>query len=184
MDPTLPRTDALPPTPAPLPPPSDDDQRALARYRYLLKTAAPESIERAHAQAIARLTSGQRQLLLQQIAESLPPSERALAGPANDTPHGIARLITRAEIQRPGMAERLFGGVATAGAGGLGLGGVLGASLLGSVVGVVVGGAIGTALFGDGGPLGDATLPDAVAGGVPALNDAGSDFDLGGLFDV
>lgn len=185
MDPNLPRTGALPPTHATLPPPSDDDQRALARYRYLLKTAAPESIEQAHAQAIERLTPGQRQLLLQQIAQSLPPAERALAGPANDTPHGIARLITRAEMQQTGMAERLFGGATAAGAGGLGLGGVLGASLLGSVVGVVVGGAVGNALFGgDGLPLGDAGVPDSVAGGGSELADDGGEFDLGGLFDV
>jgi hypothetical protein len=167
-------------------PSSDDDARALARYRYLLKTAAPESIEQAHAQAIARLTPGQRQLLLQQVGEMLPPSERALAGPANDTPHGIARLITRAELQQPGTAERLFGGATAAGAGsGLRLGGVLGASLLGSVVGVVVGSAIGSALFGGDDPaLADAGVTGDVAGAGSALPDDGGDFDIGGLFDV
>lgn len=190
MNPNLPRTDPPPAPGADSSAPSDEDQRALARYRYLLKTAAPESIEQAHAQAIARLTPGQRQLLLQQVGEMLPPSERALAGPANDTPHGIARLITRAEMQRPGMAERLLGGVPSAGAGGgLSLGGVLGASLLGSVVGVVLGGALGNALFGIDDPSladagGGAEMPDAFADGGSALADEGGDFDLGGLFDV
>jgi hypothetical protein len=167
-------------------PAGDDDERALARYRHLLRTAAPESIEQAHAVAIARLTAEQRQELLQQVGEMLPPYERALAGPANATPHGIARLITRAEMQQPGVAARLFGGVPAAGAPGkLPLGGVLGASLLGNLVGVVVGSAIGSALLDSGDArLAGADVPDALSDGSSALPGDDGDFDLGGLFDV
>ena len=167
-----------------------DDERALARYRYLLKTAPPESIEQAHAEAIARLTPSQRQLLLQQVGAMLPPYERALAGPANATPQGIARLITRAEMRQPGLAERILSAVSVTGAGGgLRLGGVLGASLLGSVAGVVVGsaigGAIGGALLGsDDTPIADGALPDAVADSGLAVPEDADDLDLGGLFDI
>ena len=41
--------------------PSSDDARALERYRYLLRTAPPETVEQVHAEAFARLTPSQRQ---------------------------------------------------------------------------------------------------------------------------
>src|SRR5690349_9236566 len=37
------------------------DEQALERYRYLLRTAPPEQIEQAHAEAFAQLTPDQRQ---------------------------------------------------------------------------------------------------------------------------
>ena len=36
------------------------DVQALARYRYMLASAPPEDIERAHEEAFARLTPDQR----------------------------------------------------------------------------------------------------------------------------
>ena len=36
------------------------DEQAIARYRYMLKTAPPETIEQAHAEAFAQLTPEQR----------------------------------------------------------------------------------------------------------------------------
>ncbi|MDZ7652412.1 MAG: hypothetical protein U5L03_07580 [Burkholderiaceae bacterium] len=194
MKPNPPNNDALP-EPAVTHTSDAEDERALARYRYLLKTAPPESIERAHAEAIARLTPAQRQLLLQQVGAMLPPYERALAGPANATPQGIARLITRAEMRQPGLTERMLAAVPVVGAhGGRRQGSVLGASLLGSVVagsvvgavvGSAIGGAIGGALFAsDDPPITEAALPEEVAdSGLAAPEDAG-DLDLGGLFDV
>lgn len=117
------------------------DERALARYRYLVKTAPPEAIEQAHAEAFAQLTPAQRQQLLQEIGNALPPSDRALAGPANATPHGMARLVTRAEMRQPGTIERLFG-VGRSG----GMGRIVAGSLLGSLAGVVIGSVVGSAL--------------------------------------
>ena len=38
-----------------------EDERAVARYRYLLRTAPPESLEQVHAEAFERLTPEQRQ---------------------------------------------------------------------------------------------------------------------------
>ena len=40
--------------------PSSDDDAPIARYRYMLKTAPPETIEQAHAEAFAQLTPEQR----------------------------------------------------------------------------------------------------------------------------
>jgi hypothetical protein len=37
-----------------------EDQLAIERYRYLLRTAPPESIEAVHAEAFAKLTPLQR----------------------------------------------------------------------------------------------------------------------------
>src|SRR3954469_12686611 len=53
------------------------DEQALDRYRYMLRTAPPETIEQAHAEAFAQLTPEQRRMLLEQLSENVPPNERA-----------------------------------------------------------------------------------------------------------
>jgi hypothetical protein len=53
------------------------DEQAIARYRYMLRTAPPETIEQAHAEAFAQLTPEQRRLVLQRLTETMPASERA-----------------------------------------------------------------------------------------------------------
>jgi len=45
-----------------------DDRQAIERYRYMLRTAPPDDIERAHAEAFARMTPDQRQLVLRELA--------------------------------------------------------------------------------------------------------------------
>src|SRR5436309_15907034 len=71
-----------------------EDEQALARYRYMLKTAPPETIEQAHAEAFARLTPEQRRLLLEELRDAAPPAERAAADRAGDDPQALARLAT------------------------------------------------------------------------------------------
>ena len=44
------------------------DDQAIARYRYLLRTAPPEQIEQAHAEAFAQLTVDQRQQVLAPVS--------------------------------------------------------------------------------------------------------------------
>ena len=66
--------------------PASDDEQAIARYRYMLKTAPPEVIEQAHAEAFAQLTPEQRRQVLGKIAEGMPASERALAGQSDANP--------------------------------------------------------------------------------------------------
>src|SRR5687767_9223986 len=88
------------------PAPRDDDEQALERYRYMLRTAPPEAIEQAHEEAFARLTPEQRALALRELSQAVPEHER----PRDDDPRSLARSATRAELRQPGMMERVFGG--------------------------------------------------------------------------
>jgi hypothetical protein len=118
------------------------DEQAIERYRYMLRTAPPETIEQAHAQAFAQLTPEQRRLVLQRLTETMPPSERALAEQNPLNSQTLARLATRAEIRQPGAMERMFGH-----AGGASLGGVMATSLLSSIAGAVIGSMIAREFF-------------------------------------
>ncbi len=168
---------------------STEDEQAVERYRYMLRTAPPEAIEQAHAEAFARLTPEQRRLALQQLGQALPEQERLTGG----DPRSFARMATRAEMRRPGTLERTFGGVGSGG--GMGMGGVLAGSLFASLAGGFVGTAIAQEFFdndagGDGGEGSDAggeyTDGGTEAGGdqtFDAEGDAGGDFgggDFGG----
>ncbi len=48
------------------------DQVAIDRYRYLLRTAPPDAVEQAHAEAFARLTPEQRRQVLAELGEQVP----------------------------------------------------------------------------------------------------------------
>jgi hypothetical protein len=154
------------------------DEQAIERYRYMLRTAPPETIEQAHAEAFARLTPQQRSLLLQQLSADLPDAERA-ASAAKDDPQSLARLATRAEVRQPGTMERTFGGM---GGRGMGMGGMMAGSFLSTMAGVVVGSAIAQSFFGHAG-LGDIAQGNDGAGGDVAGDasaDAGDMGDFGG----
>lgn len=88
------------------------DEQALERYRYMLSTAPPEDIERAHEEAFARLTPEQRRQALQALSQVVPPGE--IRG---DDPASLARTATRAEIRQPGTIERVWGAGAGPGMG-------------------------------------------------------------------
>jgi hypothetical protein len=153
-----------PPPPPPARGSAATDQQAVERYRYLLRTAPPETIEQAHAEAFAQLTPQQRQEVLVQLAAAVPSGER----PRSDDAQSLARAATRAEMSQPGTLERAFGGGYGGGGYGTGrgfgggygpsFGSMMGASLLGTVGGLVVGTAVADALFdtgiGDGGLFG------------------------------
>lgn len=123
------------------------DEQAVARYRYMLQTAPPETIEQAHTEAFARLTAEQRRLVLEELSADAPEAERAQA---KDDPRSLARMATRAEIRQPGTIERTFGRMG----GGAGMGGIMASSFLSSIAGVVVGSAIAQAFFGGAGAEG------------------------------
>lgn len=109
-----------------------DDQQAIERYRYMLRTAPPDDVERAHAEAFARLTPEQRQLVLRELASQMPASEV----PPSDDPQSLARLATRAEMRQPGTMEQTFGRMPA----GAGLGGMFLATLAGAFVGTAIAG--------------------------------------------
>ena len=84
-----------------------DDELAVERYRYLLRTAPPESdrggarrgVREAHARSSARPS-------IASLAEQTPAGERLVS----DEPSALARAATRAELRSPGSMERAFNG--------------------------------------------------------------------------
>ena len=119
---------------------SSADDQAIARYRYMLKTAPPEVIEQAHAEAFARLTPEQRRRVLEELSNEAPEAERASVMRAGDNPEQLARVATRSEIREPGVLERIFGGAGAApGSSGPGLGTFFAGSFLSSMAGTVLG---------------------------------------------
>ncbi len=119
------------------------DEEAIARYRYLIRTAPPEAIEQAHAEAFARLTPEQRRQVLEELSKELPPHERV----GRDDPQSLARMATRAEIRQPGVVERIF--VPTPMMGGYGMmgGGLFGGGFMSSLAGAFVGSMIAQGLY-------------------------------------
>jgi hypothetical protein len=130
------------------------DEQALERYRYLVRTASPNAIERAHEEAFAKLTPDQRRMALRDLSAAVPENERT----GGDDPRSLARMATRAETSRPGTVERAFGGGA----------GMLGGTLLGSFAAAFAGTLIAQSLF--------AELSGAESGGEA---DAGTEGDAG-----
>jgi hypothetical protein len=166
------------PTPEPAPRRAGartDDDRAVERYRYLLQTAPPETIEQVHAEAFAKLTPEQRRLVFDELARTAPAGE----APADDEPGTLARAATRSELRQPGTMERSLAGPS--------FGQMVGASLLGTVAGYVIGSALASAFL----PPMDAGATDAGATD-PGASDAGAadagaadagGFDGGGFGD-
>jgi hypothetical protein len=145
------------------------DDQALARYRYMLSTAPPEDIERAHEEAFARLTPDQRRQALQALAQVVPPSE--IQG---DDPASLARTATRAEVRQPGTIERVWGGA--------GAGPGLGSWFLSTLAASFIGTAIAQSFFDndptfDGSGAGTGETADTADSGDAAgdYGDAGGD---------
>ena len=150
-----------------------DDRGAIERYRFLLRTAPPDDIERAHEEAFRQLTPEQRAAVLRQLGAQVPPSE--LRG---DDPKSLARTATRAELRNPGTMERTFGG---------GVPG-LGSMFLSTLAGAFVGSAIADAVFQNEGSFNDSDASSQAddtsdAGDSDVGGDTGGDFgggDFGG----
>ncbi len=148
--------------PAPRPPqrPRSDDEIAVERYRYLLRTAPPEAIERVHAEAFSKLTDAQRTLLFEELSRNAPEGE----APRAQDPQSLAQAATRSELRQPGTLERSFQGPS--------FGAMVGSSLLGTVAGYVIGSAIVSAFL----PPFDSTGADASGdSGSDASGDSGAD---------
>ncbi|HVF62613.1 MAG TPA: hypothetical protein VNE58_01300 [Casimicrobiaceae bacterium] len=166
----------------------DGDAHALERYRYLLRTASPETIEQTHAEAFAKLTPEQRRQVLNELRNELPDGERETVLRAGETPAALARAATRAEVRQPGTLERTFGRVG-GGAGGIGLGGLMAGTFLSTMAGAVIGTALAQHFIGSSTTGGEAASDSSAdagtdAGGYSDAGDAGG-FDVGdGGFDV
>jgi len=163
------------------------DEQAVERYRYLLRTAPPEQIEQAHAEAFAKLTPEQRRQVLTDLGSEVPASERA----TSDDPRSLARMATRAEMRSPGTLERSFnrgggmgggygGGYGGGMGGGMGMGGMIAGSLMTSIAGAFIGTAIADAMF-DFDDSGESdTASGDEAGGDEGSGDEGGDYGDGG----
>ncbi len=146
-----------------------DDEIAVERYRYLLRTAPPETIEEVHREAFSKLTQEQRDLLFEQL------SENASETPRDSSPAALASSATRQELRNPGTMERSL-----TGGGGVGFGGMLASSLLGTVAGYVIGSALVGAFMPDDTASADAGADTGADSGAEST-DAGGDFgDFGG----
>jgi len=144
------------------------DEIAVERYRYLLRTAPPETIEQVHREAFAKLSDDQRAMIYEELSRGAGTGER----PLSSEPATLARAATRAEFRQPGTMERAFGGSA-AGQGqrsGPSFGSMVGSSLLGTVAGYVIGSALVSAFL----PW-DAGTDAQAASGSDAGADSGSD---------
>jgi hypothetical protein len=166
-----------------------EDEQALERYRYMMKTAPPETIEQAHQEAFARLTPEQRRQVLQELASSAPASERAsVEATSSEDPRAMARIVTRAEVRQPGVMERTLGGTGA----GMGMAGSLLTSFAAGFVGSMVAQSFFSAIGGFGDDEGgdhahdDPATAENDSGGHDAsdLDDGGDFGDGGGDFEV
>jgi hypothetical protein len=114
-----------------------DDEIAVERYEYLLRTAPPATIEQVHTEAFAKLTPQQRDILFNKLTENSTASE----APKDAAPASLAVAATRQEMQQPGTMARALGGY------GPSFGSTFASSLLGSVAGYVIGSAIVSSFF-------------------------------------
>ena len=168
------------PPPPPANRPRSTDEIAVERYRYLLRTAPPETIEQVHQEAFAKLTDEQRALIFDELSKNAP---------AGDAPRGrdaasLAQAATRSELRQPGTMERSFQGPS--------FGSMVGSSILGTVAGFVIGSALVSAFMPNdvgseaGGDSGSDSGSDSASGadsGSDSGGDAGGDFgggDFGG----
>jgi hypothetical protein len=158
--------------------PLNEDQ-ALERYRYMLRTAPPETVEQAHAEAFAKLSPEQRKQVLAELAKDAPEAERAsVAATRIDDPQALARVATRAEVRQPGTLERSLG------SGGMGFGASLLSSFAMGFVGSMVANSFFSAIGGfGGGAEGEQASQDAHAEDTSAADegdDGADDGDFGG----
>jgi hypothetical protein len=74
------------------------ESQAVRQYRFLLRTASPEAVEAAHAEALLLLGRSRRTVVLEAVREGLGTGQR-------QTPEEVlhlAHLITAGERRRPG----------------------------------------------------------------------------------
>lgn len=151
----------------------DPDAVAVERYRYLLRTAPPDELERAHAQAFERLTPDQRAIARRDLEGAVQAGE----APRSTDPQDLARAATRAEVRAPGTLERAFG----SGAAAPGMAG----SFLQTFAAVFVATSVAQALFGGFGDpyAGDQGTADSGTDADSGTGDLDVGTDVGGYAD-
>ena len=150
--------------------PPNEDERAIERYRYLLQTAPPETIEQVHAEAFAKLSESQRAQVYEELSRGSGTGER----PLSSEPATLARAATRKEMREPGSLERSLTGPS--------FGSMVGSTLLGTVAGYVIGSALVSAFLPWDGGSGSEATGDSGDASADAGSEGGGDLGGGGDF--
>jgi hypothetical protein len=103
------------------------DARAVADYERMLRTAPPDVLERAHAEAFEKLTPAQLDLLLERFTATASAIEER---PADAKPKSLAKWAAGAERRQPGAIARALGLDQS----GAGLTTLVGASILDAII--------------------------------------------------
>jgi len=164
------------------------DEIAVERYRYLLRTAPPETIEKVHEEAFTNLSPEQRKMLFAQLSADAPRGE----APKADDAHSLAVSATRSEMHQPGTMEKSLTNVSAANgqAGGPavgaapGFGSMFGSSLLGSIAGYVIASTLMSAFLPGpmAGDTGTSDNSEAGSEGGDSAGDSGAGQDSSGDF--
>lgn len=80
----------------------ETDDRAVVRYRHVLRNAPVESIEQAHREAFHELPERQRAAIYEELSRGAGTGER----PLSSEPATLARTAIRAERRVPGSLEQ------------------------------------------------------------------------------
>jgi hypothetical protein len=80
-----------------------DEEATVERYRRIIRTAPPATIEQVHAEAFSRLSDPQRALIYEELSKGAGTGER----PLSSEPATLARAAIRAEMRVPGSMERV-----------------------------------------------------------------------------
>lgn len=145
-----------------------EDEVAVERYRYLLRTAPPKTIEQVHEEAFAKLTPEQRRMVFNELVKDAPAGD----APTADDPRSLAVSATRSEMRQPGTLERSFGNVAAAGPS---FGSMFASSMLGNIAGYFIASSLMSAFM----PM---DFDSGTDSSIDASGDFGDDnFDGGGF---
>jgi hypothetical protein len=162
------------------------DERAVAEYERLLRTAPPDTIEKVHVEAFAKLTPEQLDILYDRFtANASTPEER----PTDARPASLAKTATQVEAKKPGTLQRVMGEDST----GPALNTYVGLSILDTVIWYSIASTLWTGFDsgGDGGGGGDdgtggsddGSGGSQASGGYDDPGSGGFDDSNGGGFD-
>ena len=154
------------------PAPPTTDEQAVERYEYLLRTAKPDTIEKAHIDAFERLTPEQRDLVFERFIAEPPAGER----PADSTSATLAKTATRAEAREPGILARTLGDDQSDDGTTNGKAGPFGGSFLGTFATYAIASTAIDAIFWAG------LIGTTVVANTPASPDASDSTDVGGAW--
>ncbi|SDZ54578.1 hypothetical protein [Herbiconiux ginsengi] len=150
------------------------DERAVAEYERLLRTAPPDTIQKVHVEAFSKLTPEQLDILYDRFTANASTAEDR---PADARPATLAKTATQVEQKKPGTLQRVLGDDAT----GDGFNTYLGLSILDTVIWYSIASTLWTGFDAGSGDSGDGG--DGGAGGDDGSDGASGDTQASGGYD-